>query len=125
MTSPVIDENVMVEALKPAAPEDIGENARRLHAGAQLLLLDAYDRKVTRDQFIAAAGAAFFLIDALGRHEMISSVKRFEIDHGIVTKADIEVALAAVVALVQQHAEQCSKMAGLITQCPKDEDKVH
>lgn len=125
MTSPTIDESVMIEALKASSPDQIGESARRLHAGAQLLLLDAYDRKVTRDQFIAAIGAACYLADALGRHEMITAVKRFESEHGVVTKADIEVVIASVVTMVQQHSEQCSKMADLIVQCPKDEDKVH
>ena len=124
MTSPVIDEDVMIEALKEAAPADIGENTKRLRTGAQLLLLDAYDRKVTRDQFIAALGACTSLMDALGRHSMMTNVKDFE-QSGAVTKADIEVTLAGVTKLVQQSTAQCSKMAALVHQCPRDEDRVH
>jgi hypothetical protein len=125
MSSPVLNENIMLEALKQSPPEALGENARRLRTGAVMLLLDAFDRKVTRDQFIAALGSATELIDMLGRFEIASNVKEFEATSGRVTKADIEVMIDRVTKQIAEFTAQCSKMAELVHQCALDEDKVH
>lgn len=125
MTSPVIDENVMIEALQLTQPQPLSEQAKRLRTGAALLMLDAYDRKLTRDQFIAALGAAVDLVDMLGRYEAFNNVKAFEIEKGCVTKADLEVALATSTDKIAVCSEQCAKMARLIHQCSLNEDKVH
>jgi hypothetical protein len=124
MVSPVIDEKIMLDAL--TVKHVTGENSRRIQVGASLLLLDAYDRKVTRDQFIAALGAASSLFDSVGRFEMIAAVKSYAKENGnCATLVDIEEALASVTKLVEQFTSQCAKMATLVEQCPKDEDKVH
>lgn len=125
MASPVIDENVMLKALKAPEPEQLSKNTFRLRTGATLLLLDAFDRKVTRDQFIAALGATVELTDMLGRYEVMLNVRAFEQAHGGVTKADIEVTLARVVDKIAAVTEQCASMANLVHQCPLDEDRVH
>jgi hypothetical protein len=125
MTSPVIDEEIMIDLLKPVPADQIGQNAVRLRTGATLLLLDAFDRKVTRDQFIAAMGSVVEIIDMLGRYEAFSNVKEFEADKGRVTKVDIEVAIAGTVEKIAVHTEQCAKMAELVHQCALNEDKVH
>lgn len=125
MTSPVLDEDVMMQALQIPGDGELGVTATRLRSGASMLLLDAFDRDVTRDQFIAALGAAATLLDAVGRHEMMTSVKAFEQTKGVVTKVDIEVALGSIRQIIEVGVDQCTKMAGLLRQCPLDEDKVH
>jgi hypothetical protein len=125
MVSPVIDEDVMIDTLKQIEPEKLPENTMRLRTGASLLLLDAYDRKVTRDQFIAALGSSLDLVDMLGRFEMMNNVKSFREQAGRVTGADIEVTLASVTSKVNMYTDQCSKMAELVQQCPLSEDSVH
>lgn len=125
MTSPIIDEAVMMDALKMPSEDELAVTAKRLRAGASLLLLDAFDRDVTRDQFLAALGAATALMDAVGKHEMLLSVKTFEKNNPVVTKADIEVALSSVKQLIEVGVDQCTKMAELLRQCPLTEDKVH
>ncbi len=125
MTSPVIDEDVMMQALQLPTSEELAVTASRLRTGASMLLLDAFDRDVTRDQFLAAIGAAASLIDAVGKHEIMLSVKTFEKGHGVVTKADIEVALGSIKQMIEVGVDQCTKMAELLRQCPLNEDKVH
>jgi hypothetical protein len=125
MSTPVIDEDVMLQALQMPGAEELSVTAVRLRTGASMLILDAFDRKVTRDQFIAALGAAVSLIDAVSRHEMMVSVKRFEQDKRGVTNADIEVALGSIKQMIEVGVDQCTKMAGLLCQCPLNEDKLH
>lgn len=125
MTSPTIDEDVMMQVLQIPDAEELAVTAQRLRTGASMLILDAFDRKVTREQFIASLGAAVSLIDAASRHEMMTSVKQFEQDKGIVTKVDIEVALGSIKKMIEVGADQCTKMAELLRQCPLNEDKVH
>lgn len=125
MTSPVIDETVMLQALKVPTPGHMSENTLRLRTGATLLLLDAFDRRVTRDQFIAALGAATELTDMLGRFETMLNVKAFLADKGAVTAADVEVTLARVTTKIGIATAQCASMATLVHQCPTDEDRVH
>lgn len=125
MTSPVIDEEVMLEALQKTAPEQLSQNTMRLRTGAAMLLLDAYDRKITRDQFIAALGAAHELTDMLGRYEIMLNVKKYDQEKGAITKVDIETTLKKVADKIGVLTTQCSEMAELVHQCPTDEDRVH
>lgn len=118
MTSPVIDENVMMQALKSEGGNDI-------RTGATMLLLDAFDRKITRDQFIAALGAVVSLIDGVGKQEMMINVKEFFQNKGSVTAADIEVAMHSCQQIIEANVDQCVKMADLFHQMPLNEDKVH
>lgn len=125
MVSPLIDEAVLIDALKPADPDQLDENVIKLRSGAALLLVDAFDRKATRDQFIAALGAALGLSDIIARYETMMHVKMFEKEHGCVTKADIEVTMGSILPKVKAYTDQCAKMATLLQQCPLNEDKVH
>lgn len=118
MTSPVIDEAVMLEALSTPG----GTHVR---SGATMLVLDAYDRKVTRDQFIATLGAVVTLLDAVSKQEMMLNVKDFYKDKGAVTAADIEMALLTTNEALNVGCAQCVKIAELLQKCPFDEDKVH
>jgi hydroxypyruvate isomerase len=125
MTSPTIDEDVMMEALKLPTAEELPTSAQRLRSGASMLILDAFDRKVTRDQFLAALGAGVSLIDAIGRHQMLLNVKAFHQDKGVVTNVDIETALHSITQIIETGVSQCTQMAELLRQCPLNEDKVH
>lgn len=125
MTSPIIDEDVMMEALKAAPPTAIAEHAGRLRSGAALLLLDAFDRQVTRDQFMAIMGAAIELVDNVGRFQMVHNVKTFMQETGKVGMPDLEVTLTSLVTSVGNCTAQCTQMAKMLQECPRDEDKVH
>lgn len=123
MVSPLIDENVMVQYLQLA--EKDAPAAERLRSGAAMLLIDAFDRDITRDQFLAALGAAVQLIDAAAKHEMMTNVKAFQDTKGAVSNVDIEVTLHSVRQIMDVSCAQCVKMAGLLKECPLDEDPIH
>lgn len=125
MTSPVVDEDVMVQCLTMPEAAEVTDSVTRIRTGATMLIVDAFDRKVTRDQFLAAIGAAVHLIDAVGKHEMMANVKSFKDAKGEVTNVDIEVALQSILQNIEMGTEQCTKMAGLLKQCPLTEDKIH
>lgn len=118
MASPLIDEDVMVQALKTSG----GEHVR---SGASMLLVDAFDRKATRDQFLAALGAVVGLLDAVSKHELMLNVKRFHDLKGGISLVDIEVTMHSIQEQMEMGCQQCCQMAELFQQCPLDEDKVH
>lgn len=125
MSDPVIDEDVMMQALQMPGDDELATTATRLRTGAAMLILDAFDRGVTRDQFLAALGAATTLIDAVGRHEIMLATKRFDAEKGVVTKVDVEVALDGIKKIIESGVDQCVKMAELLKQCPLNEDTKH
>lgn len=123
MTSPIVNEDMMLHFLRG---DRTPANATRLSNGAALMLLDAFDRKVTRDQFIAAAGAALGLADACGRMALCNNIRdHAQLNDDKASLVDLEIALKATLGLVNNATNECTKMAHLLCQCAKDEDAVH
>ncbi|MDE2106574.1 MAG: hypothetical protein KGL39_55680 [Patescibacteria group bacterium] len=123
MSSPIIDERLMTQCFEPLTGDN--DNASRLTTGAALLLVDAFDRHMTRDQFRATVTSAVNLIDAVGSIRAILGTKRAMEDNGGVTMADIEVTLVRLMGDIKLQAGACARVAELLVQCPNDEDKVH
>jgi hypothetical protein len=107
MTSPILDEDVMVQALQMPTVANMVESVMRLRTGAGMLIVDAYDRKADRDHFLAALGAAVSLLDAVAKHDAMITVKRFDSENGLLTRADIEVTLDSLHKMIAQSVEQC------------------
>lgn len=123
MTSTLVNEAMMLEFLRA---DRTPTNVTRLTNGAALVLLDAYDRKVTRDQFIAALGAALGLADACGRLSLCSNIRDHARDNDDkASLVDLEVAIHGVTNLVENATLECTKMAHLLQQCASDEDRLH
>jgi hypothetical protein len=119
---PIIDEDMVCAALDVTPNR---ENARQVQSGAFMLVVDAFDRKVTRDQFIATIGAATSLIDAVARVSLMVNVKNHLSNHGMVTTADVETAAHGCMELARQANVECQKMASLIKKCALAEDPIH
>lgn len=119
---PLIDESILIEALDVTISS---ETIQQIQSGAFLLVLDAWDRKVTRDQFIAALGAAQALIDSVARVSLMSNVKRHQARSGAVTPADIESAVHGCMEMAKDSNRECLKMAQLLKQCATKEDPIH
>lgn len=115
----------MLSALASTASHtELRENTRRLQAGASMLLVDAFDRKVTRDQFIACVSAALGLADALGHYDMMHAVKSYAEAEGTVSAADVEITMQELLGKVQQYTRECENFGKLLVQCPNNEDRV-
>jgi hypothetical protein len=121
MTSALINEEMMVKALSCTARAD---NETQLATGSLMMLLDAFDRKVTRDQFVAAATAAMTCLDNIGRLCMITAVSDYVRANGGLTLVDIEVARDSATKLLTSSTGQVLKMAQLLTQLPEDGDRI-
>ena len=121
MSSTTLHEELIVAMLGTTPSSEHGENLR---TAALMVLLDAYDRKVTRDSFFDTARHALQLNEMMGRLESISGV------HASM-KANLLTAekLQEAVSVVTGHADTCRKSLirdmALLMQCPEDEDAAH
>lgn len=122
MVSPLLNEDVLIQSLS-VAPVD--NNARQLQSGAFMLVLDAFDRKVTRDDFMTALAAAVGLHDKVGRLSVLTNIRAFAERNGKVSDVDLLAGEKEAQGLVLQAAADCVKMAHLLQKCPNDEDRVH
>lgn len=121
-TDPIINEDMIIEALDCTLTS---ETIQQVQSGAFMLVLDAWDRKVTRDQFIAAVGAAQALVDAVARVSLMSNVKRCHAGKGGISDVDIETAAHGCMEMAKKSNLECVNMARLLKQCPLSEDAIH
>lgn len=121
MTSALIKEEMMIEALSCTAR---AENETKLATGSLLMLLDAFDRKVTRDQFVAAATSALTCLDNIGRLCMVTAIADYVKSSGGLTRVDLETAKLTATGLLTHSTGEVLKMAQLLTQLSNDEDRI-
>lgn len=121
MTSALINEEMMLRNLKCEAR---GEDATRLATGALLVLLDAFDRKVTRQAFVAMATAALTCNDNIGRVCALQAVLDAVGTHGKLSLLDIQLAKSDVDGYLAHSTAELQKAAYLLTQLPEDGDKI-
>ncbi len=103
----------------------VPDNTSRLQAAALLSLLDAYDRRLTRDNFVTLASAALALHTQIGKLYLIDSVR----ENGLIGALDDGVLLSRATAGVRglatdAHAE-LFKLMHKVVACPTSQDKVH
>lgn len=122
MTSPIVDENMAIHLLTLGHSHD---TANAIGTGAFLLLMDAWDRNATRDQFMAAVGAAIMTADRVGRASIAKAVRHFMQSNGDISLVDVEVMVEGTEKLLKEATAECTKMVELLKQCALDEDKIH
>lgn len=121
MTSALINEFKMVELLKMDAR---GEGATHLATGTLLVLLDAFDRKITRQAFVAMATAALTCNDNIGRVCAIQAILDGVEANGKLTLMDLQLAKKDVDGYLAHSRAELQKAAYLLTQLPEDGDKI-
>lgn len=122
MPSPKLDEEVMRAAL---AEKPCMENLRTLQSGAFMLILDAYDRKATRQMMITAVSAATNLLADLGKLFAIEQVRAACDGIDGVSLVQVEDARSGLIKSLQQSTRDAIVMADLLKQCPNDEDRIN
>jgi hypothetical protein len=117
---PIIDEDVIIACLTQT------ESETQHGSGALMALIDAWDRDITRDQFVALASAVVTCCDNIGRHSMIHAVKMFlkKNDYDI-APADVEITIKTTGDMLKISTGDVRKMARLMAQMAKAEDAVH
>lgn len=117
---PIIDEEVIIECLTQ------DESETQHQSGALMTLIDAWDRDITRDQFIALASAAVTCFDNIGRHSMMHAVKKFLKDKNYdIAPADVETTLVTTGNMLKTSTGDVRKMARLISMMARAEDAIH
>ena len=122
MASPKLDEDTMIAALKTPPSK---EALRTLQAGAVMLIMDAYDRKATRDMMLTATSAATNLLSELGSLFLIERVRDVADAISGITPTQIEVARQGLVERINKATMDAIAIADLLKQCPNDGDAVN
>jgi uncharacterized protein (DUF924 family) len=121
MTSALINEEMMMRNVQADAR---GDNATRLATGALLVLLDAFDRKVTRDAFVAFATTALTVNDNIGRSCAIQAIIDAAMEHTKLSLVDLQQAKADVDGYLASSTADLQKAAYLLTQMSKTGEPI-
>lgn len=121
MVSPVLDEDNIIQLLRmPASTESV----LALQSGAVQCLLDMYDRKVTRDEFIAHATKCVTLYANASRMQLLQSV-RDVFDAENLTEQSFVKASKELSDIVRVGAEGVIDVVERLKLCPGSKDPVH
>lgn len=121
MADPVLDENLILARLRwPRDEIDVPvlENA------AMCALLDLYDRKVTRDAFIAMASPCVALYASLARLDTLASIQEV-FDAGVLDKSSFDTSVRRLKGTIDGQRGQVSDIVTQLKLCPTSADPVH
>jgi hypothetical protein len=121
MTPVMKPEQAILTILKHAVSVD---NASAVQTAAAQCLLSLYDRKVTRERFIADASLCIMLYMTSGRAMLLTSLMNAETAPPNTAEFLGEVR-ADVVEVMQQIALSLSREVELLLQCPDKGDAVN
>lgn len=118
---PVLDEEGILELLRvPVQPETISA----LQAGAVQALLDLYDRKVTREEFIKSAAPCIELHAQAAKLWMLTNIWRVH-SSGDLTDDRFKVASEGLTNITTAAAARVHDIVSAVMQCPTSGDKIH
>lgn len=121
MADPVLDEEMIADLLKcPISPENVG----RIQAGAMQALMDLYDRKATRDEFIAMATPCVALYGQTSKLWLLANV-RMVFDSGDLDTNRFEQAQTGLSDIIRVQCETVIEIVKRLRMCPTSQDKVH
>lgn len=121
MADPILDENLLLARLK--SPPNVIDT-ENLQSAAMGTLLDIYDRKVTREEFIKMASPCVALYAAVGRFELLMSIKEC-FDAETLDVSSFTVAATGIKAAIDAHSASVTETVNRLKACPTSQDKVH
>jgi hypothetical protein len=121
--NPLFSEKVLLDALDNIATP---RSAFNLQAGAQLSILDAFDRGIDREAFIDILKDAMLLHDYTSRLSLVAHLKaQCEQTGRGVGVEDFSEAVQEVTAVCESHRAKLIRHMELVVQCPCDFDTLH
>lgn len=121
MANPVLDEQNILDLLQlPIQLQTISA----IQAGAAQALVDLFDRKVTRAEFMDEAGTCLSLYAQTAKLWMLANIKAASDEAGLDTVA-FEKAERGVTNLIGRDVERVVALVKRLQSCPTSEDKVH
>lgn len=123
MVSPILNEDWILDLLK-TAPGPNAEAIARIQAGTLQALLDLYDRKVTRTEFVTSAAA---IVDLYATTAKLGLMGRVEgVYHkDLLNQTAFDEAMAALETLVGKQADAVSGIIELVSKCAPDAEPIH
>ena len=121
MASTLLNEDLLAGMLELPSSAEHGVDLR---TAALLVLLDAYDRKVTREEFFATAKTAVQLCEMMGRLESVTGIHTSQ-KADTLTSAVLDEALTKITAFAETHRQALVRKVALLRQCPEDENTIH
>ncbi len=127
MTDPLIHEPSLLDTLDCTCGTD---NTQRLQAGALMGLINAYDRQLTRDSFVAIAGTALALHTQMAKLYLLRSVREsFRVAVNTDNENEFESALRSsyndIFSAAHEAHGEMRHLVKMVTECPTTQDKVH
>ena len=121
MSSTLLNEDLLAGML--AVPPS-AESGPDLRTAALLVLLDAYDRRVTREAFFKTAKTAVQLCEMLGRLESTTGINA-SFTKGTLSAEMLLEALTKITSFAETHRNSLAHDVTLFMQCPEDGETVN
>lgn len=121
MADPVFDEDEIIACLRAPVTDD---TLTVLQDGAMKALLDLYDRKVTRDEFIKMASPCVALYGHINKMWLLASILGAFTDKKLTESAFTE-ANATITSFIRRDAEVVVEHVKRLKMCPTSQDAVH
>lgn len=121
MASPVLEEEIIKRLLQyPATPD----NLPFLQNAAMQCLLDMYDRKLTRPEFIEHGSKAVTLYAQMAKLWLLDHIYELHRE-GVLTENSFTSAQVQMKELIEVIARELIETVKRMQECPLDEDKIH
>lgn len=121
MSDPVLDEEGILELLTmPVSSQTVSA----LQAGAVQAMIDLYDRKVTRDEFIHSIAPCINLYGQLAKLWLLSNVKAVHAT-GDLDADRFEKAEKGLVDMVKLDVDKVTQIVKRLTECPTSKDQIN
>ncbi len=121
MADPVFDEDLIVDLLKSSVTR---ENTGRIQQGAVHLLVDLYDRGVTRDEFTTAASLSLSLYAQCAKLWVLGNIEEVNIAEGL-TPERFKTASAQLEDVIRKQCLDAIEILKRLKECPLSTDKIH
>lgn len=125
MSDPVLDEKRILAILTNEDPQEGLDNTTcRLQAGALMAVLDAYDRKVDRDNFLLIMSQAVGLHSTASKRLLLDTIhKSFREEE--LTDAAFLVAEAQLNNMIKEKVKELAAFVTRLTQCANSGDAIN
>lgn len=121
MADPVLDEDHIVQLLTVPVRAD---TISYLQQGAVQAMIDLYDRKVTREDFIEMLAPCIALYGQAAKLWILANIEAVH-DSGELDKARFIKARHGLAEIIQKQTASVVEVVEKLAACPTSQDKVH
>lgn len=100
------------------------QTVETIQCGAVQLLIDLYDKKVTREEFCKDAAPLLELYGQTAKLWLLNNIHQVYKDHGL-DEDRFAMAEKGITALIAKGVERATDMAKALRECATDGDKIH